>query len=161
MGVRLIFLEVLEKSESEIFILSGLCGKFKKVAYKKVKKPWLEKWLVKSALDKSKNKRAGQKDQVQGTSIKKNAFKIIKSVTLISKNTSIKTQNPHYNHSTPLNRLKIKDLDFALDLLKILLNEHFKSDTIALLLKITYFSFHLSKTTAPLPSNHQQNHLIS
>ena len=95
-----------QKSESEIFILSGLCGKFKKVAYKKVKKPWLEKWLVKSALDKSKNKRAGQKDQVQGTSIKKNAFKIIKSVTLISKNTpsikkspeskntSIKTPNP-------------------------------------------------------------------
>ena len=71
------------------------------------------------------------------------------------------TKPPHYNHSTPLNRLKIKDLDFALDLLKILLNEHFKSDTIALLLKITYFSFHLSKTTAPLPSNHQQNHLIS
>ena len=93
--------------------------------------------MVKSALDKSKNKRAGQKDQVQGTSIKKNPLDLKKlhrytKKSPESKNTSIKTPNPHFTHSTPLFIVNIKDLDFALDLLKILLNEHFKSDTITL-----------------------------
>ena len=76
--------------------------------------------------------------------LKKRSILIQKRVTLIlkstasikkspeSKSTSIKTPNPHFLTQHHLKYSYDQDLDFALDLLKILLNEHFKSDTIAL-----------------------------